>query len=174
MNRILPLGEIYNLENVALDLNRLLSRKDNNDIRDGFPATFTRYTGDLRKVVSNLDIAKSLYKTGKREQFIIFAGTRAVGLSIVTTDIDNPVGVDESWPNISGFVCNPFRGQGLGRLSIETRMRVVKENFNNAAWTFVKNGNKPSEHLVRDVGFKKSRGELASPEGHTLYLFDEK
>lgn len=173
MNRVTPFSEIDSFESIAADLGGLFKRGDNEDITMEFPTTVDRYSGDVSESSANLEVAKARCEAGKREQFIVFAGEHAVGLSVITNDLDVPDGIDPSWPNISGFICNPFRGQGLGRLSIETRMQVIRQNFNSHAWTFVKDGNFPSEHLVVSIGFQKTEQTVEGWEGHHLYLFDE-
>lgn len=173
MNRVTPFFEISSFEQVAVDLGLSLNRADNEDIAKGFPSTVVRYGGAVLEAVANMETARSLYEVGKREQFIVFSGEKAVGLCIITNQIDVPEGISPNAPNISGFITNPYRGQGLGRLSIEERMKVVKKNFNDRAWTFVKDGNLPSEHLVTSVGFQQSDLEIEGWEGHHLYLFGD-
>ncbi len=173
MNRVVPFSEIENFNQIATDMSTLLANGQNQDIADGFPATVARYTTEHEEVIANLETAQSRFEAGKHEQFIIFAGARAVGLSVITSNLDIPEGIDPSWPNISGFICNPFRGQGLGRLSIETRMDFVRQDFNGHAWTFVKDDNVISEHLVLSVGFQKTDRKIEGWDGHHFYLFDE-
>lgn len=172
MNRAVPIDKIKDFESTAVDLMDLLQRKDNTDIVKEFPATVAQYTGDKNKVTTNLETTQQYYEIGKREQFIIFAGKRAVGLSTVINNVDTPSGVDPSWPNLSGFICHPFRGQGLGRLSLETRMQVVRHHFGNHAWTLVRRGNIRSEHLVVSVGFKKSKEVISGWGDRDLYTFN--
>lgn len=173
MNKITPFTEIKSFDSAAADLSKLLKRTDNKDIAEGFPATVSRYGGDISEAATHMETARGLFRVGKREQFIVFSGETAVGLCIITNELDIPEGIIATSPNISGFVCNPYRGQGLGRLSIEERMKVVKEDFDNIAWTFVKDGNTPSEHLVMDVGFRKTDRAIEGWEGHHLYLYGD-
>lgn len=173
MNKITPIIDITELGPVAKSLNGLLKRPDNTDIKVEFPLTVTKYGGKVTEAVVNLKKARELYGVSTREQFIVFSGQKAVGMCIITNQLDIPEGLDPSSPNISGFIAHPFRGQGLGRLSIEERLKFVKKDFNNRAWTFVKDGNLPSEHLVTSVGFRKSEREIEGWEGHHLYLFGD-
>lgn len=173
MNRVTPFSEIEDFSQVATDINSLLTNGKNLDIASEFPATYQRYTTEHDEVVRNLETAQSRFEVGKHEQFIVFAGERAVGLSVITSNLDIPEGIDPSWPNISGFICNPLRGQGLGRLSIEARMNVVHQDFGGHAWTFVRDDNVVSEHLVLDVGFRKTDRKVEGWDGHHLYLFNE-
>ena len=173
MNRIRPLTEINDFATPAEDLSVLLKRADNTDVAEEFPATVIRYGKDALEAKTNLEAASSLYKIGSREQFIVFSGERAVGMCLITNQMDIPDGINPNTPNISGFVSNPFRNQGIGRMSIEERMKVVEKNFDNRAWTFVKDGNAKSEHLVMSVGFQKSSRAIEGWEGHHLYLFGD-
>ena len=173
MNQVVPISEIESFNQIATDMSELLVNGENQDIADGFPATVERYTAEHDEVVTNLEMAQSRFEIGKHEQFIVFAGERAVGLSVITSNLDIPEGIDPTWPNISGFICNPFRGRGLGRLSIETRMDVVRRDFESHAWTFVKDDNVISEHLVLGVGFHKTDRKIEGWDSHHLFLFDE-
>jgi predicted acetyltransferase len=172
MNRLLPFQEISSVDSIAEDFNALLALEGNDDIRRDFPATVNRYGNGVEHAVESFEKTRELMRIGGREQFIVMAGARAVGLCLISTQIEQPPGLDTTWPNISGFVMNPFRGQGIGRFSIEERMKVVEQHFDNHAWTFVRDGNAPSEHLVLDVGFQKTDQQVDGWEGHHLYIFD--
>ena len=173
MNKITPLIEIGDFTTSAEDLSNILKRTDNTDIAHEFPATVARYGGAALNAKANLETAAGLYKIGSREQFIVFSGEKAVGMCLITNQLDIPDGINPNVPNISGFVANPFRNQGIGRVSIEERMKVVEKNFNNSAWTFVRDDNVISEHLVLSVGFQKTNREVEGWEGHHLYLFGD-
>ena len=174
MNRVISLTEIDDFTSTAKDLSSLLQRPDNADIAGEFPATVSRYGGDVVESKAHLEAARDLYKIGSREQFIVFSGEHAVGMCLISNALDTPPeGINPSAPNISGFISNPYRARGLGRLSIEERMKVLKKNFDNRAWTFVRDGNFPSEHLVTSVGFQKTDREIEGWEGHHLYLFGD-
>lgn len=173
MNSITPLTEIGDFTTPAEGLSSLLKRADNTDVMNEFPATVSRYGGDPLDAKANLEAARDLYEIGSREQFIVFSGEIAVGMCLITNQIDIPNGINPNVPNISGFVSNPFRNQGIGRVSIEERMKVVEKNFHNHAWTFVKDSNSKSEHLVQSVGFQKSNSEIEGWEGYHLYLFGD-
>lgn len=173
MNKITPIIDIAEFGPIARNLNELLKRPDNADIKVEFPLTVTNYGGKISEAIVKLKRARELYVVGTREQFIVFAGQKAVGICIITNQLDIPEGLDLTSPNISGFIAHPFRGQGLGRLSIEEQLKFIKKDFNNQAWTFVKDGNLPSEHLVTSVGFQKSKREIVGWEGHHLYLFGD-
>jgi RimJ/RimL family protein N-acetyltransferase len=173
MYRIAPLTEIGNFTAPAEDLSSLLKRADNTDVAQEFPATVARYGGSASEAEANLEAAAHLYEVGSREQFIVFSGEKAVGMCLITNQIDIPDGINPNVPNISGFVANPFRNQGIGRVSITERMKVVEKNFNNRAWTFVRDDNLISEHLVLSVGFQKTNKEVKGWEGHHLYLFGD-
>ena len=173
MNRLIPLNEIKDFSSIATDMVEHLHRPDNLDVTEEFPATVSRYGVDRDEAIANFEAARELYTIGSREQFIVASGERAVGMCLITNQIDIPEGLNPEAPNISGFIANPFRGAGLGRFSIEARMKVIKKNFHNRAWTFVKDTNLPSDHLVQSVGFRKTDREVEGWEGHHLYLFGD-
>lgn len=173
MNKLTPLTEIMDFTDAAQDLSILLKRSDNTDIADEFPPTVSRYGGTASEAIVHMKEARDLCEVGSREQFIVYAGERAVGMCIITNQIAIPDGINPNAPNVSGFISNPFRGRGLGRFSIEERMKIVEKNFNNRAWTFVKDSNLTSEHLVISAGFQKSEREVEGWEGHHLYLFGD-
>lgn len=173
MNRILPFSEITSLESVADDLRKQLSDPTNNDLNIHFSGTVARYSGEEEKVLANLEEARDLCETGKREQFIAFAGEKAVGMSIVTNQITPPDGIDETWPNISGFICNPYRSLGLGRLSIQRRMETVDSNFGGHAWTYVRKGNIPAEMIVLGAGFEIVDIIVPGQEHQNVYLYEK-
>lgn len=171
--RVIPVTDIPDFESVAIDLNDLLQRPDNADLSQDFTGVHTSYTGDIWKVKQKLEAIPLTCTPGVKEQFIIFAGPQAVGMSIVTTITTVPAEVDPTWPNVSGFICNPYRGRGLGLLSIERRMQAVRQNFGNHAWTFVRKGNVPSEKLVARVGFRETGILVLGHEHQELYFYDE-
>lgn len=171
IDAVTPLQSINDLESVASDLSELLASSENEDIKIHFPATVRRHTGDVEVVRQNLIEAADACVPGRREQFIIFSGSRAVGMSVVTLLPDTPEQINPAWPNLSGFVCQPYRGRGLGRLSMERRMRAVRENFDDHAWTYVRKGNMPAEHLVSEAGFKKTDVIVPGQEHQNLYLY---
>lgn len=174
MNRVVPLSEVENFESIAFDLRDLLKNKDNKDIAEEFPGLTRRHTGGIDEVIANLEEAKERYIAGIREQFIVLSGERAVGLSIVTNEVNPPEAVEPTCPNVSGLICRPFRGRGLGRLSLEARMEVVQRNFGNRAWTLVRDGNIPSERLVTSAGFRKVDQLVNKGSGYNVYLFGTK
>ena len=172
MKRLVPLGEVSSLYSVAEKFNDLLSRKDNADIAIEFPATVARFGGGIRRAVDNFTEASSKCVLGEREVFLPFLGEQVVGLCIVTKLDEVPEGVSSDWPNLSGFIMNPYRRKGLGRFSLEQRLEVVKNNFGNNAWTLVTDGNEVSEHLVQSVGFIKDPNAKPDEKNRLLYTFD--
>lgn len=172
MNRLQPFQEIDSFTQIARDFNTHLRRDDNADIQQQFPGTVKRYASGEDMAIENLESVLEYVELGKHEQFIVYFGEIAAGLCVVSNQTKCPPNVDPSWPNLSGFIMNPFRGIGLGRFSIEQRMGVVKEDFGDRAWTLVKDGNERSEHLVLDVGFRKTDQEVEGWEGHHLFLYE--
>lgn len=172
MNHLRPLNEISDVSSVAKDFVEHLSGGDNEDVEAEFKGITARYGTDIEESIANLEKAKAKYSLGQYEQFIVSSGQRAVGLCLITNQLEIPPGIDESWPNISGFIFNAYRGKGLGRFSIEERMKVVERDFGNHAWTFVRDGNDPSEHLVTSVGFEKTDQAVEGWAGHHLFIYD--
>jgi GNAT superfamily N-acetyltransferase len=171
MAGIRPIQDIDSYMATAIDLSSLLQDPANEDIGMHFPGTVSRYSGSFDAVAANLREAADQCETGKREQFIAFSGGVAVGMSIVTNQVESPEGVDDSWPNLSGFVLNPYRNQGIGRLAMEHRIKVVERNFGGHAWTYVRKGNIPAEKIVTGAGFKKTDTVVPGQEHQNLYLY---
>lgn len=171
MDRITPYTEIESFENIAKDFNELLIRDDNQDIVAEFPWV-SKYSMGIDKTIDNFENTRDLCKPGEREQFIISFGEKAVGLGLINNQQDSPPGIDDSWPNISGYIMNPYRGRGLGRFSIEHRMKIIEQNFGNHAWTLVRDDNVRSEHLVSSVGFEKTYQKVEGWENHNLFVYD--
>jgi GNAT superfamily N-acetyltransferase len=171
---MLSIQSIQNLESympVATDISSLLRHPTNEDIKIHFPGTVDRYTGTLNEVEANLREAADQCEIGTREQFIAFSGEIAIGMSIVTNQIKPPDGIDESWPNLSGFVLNPYRNRGIGRLAMERRIEIVEQNFGGHAWTYVRKGNIPAEKIVSSVGFTKTDIVVPGQEYQNLYIY---
>jgi hypothetical protein len=167
MNVVRNISEIEDFDAIANDFSVLLGDASNTDIVLEFPATVTRYSGDVGEVTRNLVDTKANCQTGVRQQFVAFSGARAVGMSVVRL-IDNvPDGVDTTWPNVSGFVCNPYRHQGIGSLSLLTRMSVVDRQFNGNAWTQVKKANVYSHRMVTNAGFLV----ISENSEHVIYAY---
>lgn len=169
---IVSLREIDDVDRLANNLRDLLRLPQNSDITEEFPRTVARYTDDIEQVIANLIIDRDAYVIGQREQFVAFSGSLAVGLSTVISRIKTPLGIPPEWPNLSSFICRPYRGLGLGRLSMEVRMKVVQRNFGDHAWSLVRRDNEPSRHLIEDFGFVDIDGDIEGWPNHTLYLYD--
>jgi hypothetical protein len=153
MNYIKNLNEITDLQAVAEDIADLLEQTSNADIAVEFPSSVAAYTGDINKVVDNLIAVQGESYPGVRQQFIACSGLRAVGMSVVRFADKVPDGVDIGWPNVSGFVCNPFRGRGIGRLSLMKRLEAIDAQFGGSAWTRIKVHNVHSQQMVEHAGF---------------------
>lgn len=171
MKSIQYLPEVEHIDHVATNLSTLLKSPKNRDIEIHFSKTVQRYGGTFKEAADNLREAASICETGKRAHFIAFWGTTAVGMSIVTNQVEAPEGVDSAWPNISGFVLNPYRQMGLGRMAMQRRMEVVDSDFGGHAWTQVRHGNTPAEKLVLEAGFEKT--DIPAPGGiyQSVYLY---
>jgi GNAT superfamily N-acetyltransferase len=154
MNRIEQLTVHTNLETLARDLSSLLSDPQNEDISLDFPGSVARYNGEFTQVMKNLDDAVADCVPGKRQQFIAYSDTRAVGMSVIRLAHTVPEKINSSWPNVSLLICHPYRRQGIGRLSIEASLRAVDQHFGGVAWTEVRKANVASMQLVNSAGFQ--------------------
>lgn len=170
MIHIESITDIESLDNVAKNLAVLIP--GNRDLQIHFPGTVKRYTGSFDKVAENLRETASMCEPGKREQFIAFWGKTAVGMSIVTNQVEAPEGIDNDWPNLSGFVLKPYRNMGIGRLAMEHRINVVNENFGGHAWTYVRQGNMPAEKIVIGAGFTKTDITVPDQPYQNVYTYE--
>ncbi len=146
-------SEITDFRNIAMDFTELLSQPDNADIALEFPSTVQKYTGDIDEVASNLLNAQSECIPGERQQFVGFVGERAIGMSVIRFVDEVPDGVESTWPNISGFVCNPYRNNGIAKRGLSEELDVVEEQFGGNAWTRIKKQNAPSRRVATLGGF---------------------
>ena len=155
---VLPLNQIDNLQPVAESLRTLLILPSNKDIAKEFPQT-VKYTGDVENVMRDLAETRERFIEGDREDYILFAGKTAVGMSQIALPHYAYLNMDPECPITSSYVCNapegskPYRGQGLGRLSMEVRLDAVNQRFGGYAMTMVKHDNVPSIGLVLSSGF---------------------
>lgn len=170
MNSIKPLSQGINFSKLAQDLAKLLTSPENADIAVEFPMSFERYTGNLAKVENNLKVAAEASLRGMRQQFVAFAGDVAVGMSIIQVAEAGLDDINPNWPNVSTFICNPYRASGLGRLSMKTLLRVANEQFDGKAWTRVAKTNLPSKKLVEAAGFLES----GLSDQHIFYTYDNR
>jgi len=148
-------------------LSDLLSNGDNIDIASEFPNLVAGFSSRGDVATRTFDSIKAAHELGVHEIFIISMGSRAVGLSVVSRQVSPPEGLDDEAPNLSGFICRPYRGIGLGRISLEKRLEAVDDRFNGIAWTSVRINNSVSNHLVESVGFK----HLSTIEGRNIYTY---
>jgi len=167
MNHIETFDDHIDLRVLAHDLSALLIKPENSDIAEEFPGSVSRYTGDIETVRSNLAEALADCKPGIRQQFIAFSGTQSVGMSVIRFADSIPRGIQDTWPNVSGFICHPFRSQGLGGLSLAARLAVVRDQFGGDAWTQVKKTNVPSNRMVSHAGFVKT----SETDTHIIYAY---
>jgi hypothetical protein len=167
MNKVMAFQDIENLRSVAEDFSLLLSRGDNTDIAIDFPGTMRRYTGDTSNVHNELLKTKEHCRPGIREQFIVFAGEIAVGLSAIQLVDEPPEGIDAEIPNLSGLIANPWRSLGLGKLSLRHRLDIADNRFNSQAYSLVRKNNAISQKLVESNGLKI----VGEDESHFVYLY---
>ncbi len=153
MNTVRNISEIDDLQSIACSFAELLDDPSNHDIAIEFPNSAARYSGSPDQVLRNLAETQRACQPSVRQQFVAFSGGRAVGLSVVGFAQEVPDGIDHSWPNVSSFVCNPYRNQGIGRLSLLEQLTAVDTQFNGRAWTAVKKANDFSHRMVTHAGF---------------------
>jgi len=170
MTGIVSFENIKDMHSVAADLSRSLAQPNNADIAIDFPGTMSRYKGDVEDVYKNLLETGESCKPGVREQFIVYAGEIAVGLSAVQLVEETPEGIDENVPNLSGFIVNPWRGKGFGSLSLRYRLDVVDERFSGKAYSLVRKDNHISQRLVEANGLVI----IGENESKYTYLYNRK
>lgn len=170
---VVPLGEVKDMDWLAIDLQRAFTDPQNSDLSIHFPGTVQKYSGPLDEVRANLEDTISQCTPGKREQFITFFGKQAVGMSIVTNQVEAPSAVNPEWPNVSELILSPFRGLRLGTFTVRHCTSVVKEDFGGHAWTYVRKGNTPAEQLVQQAGFTMTNVIVPGQEHQHLYLFGQ-
>jgi len=168
---IIPYTRINDFTNIAADLKTHLLREDNTDISIDFPKTYQAHTQEHPQVINHMENARLAHTEGIHEQFIIKSGERAVGLCVITSSVPPPKVFLLGVPNVSGLILNPYRGMGFGRFSLEERMKIVYKNFNRQAWSFVREDNVPSRHLVESVGFRIYDHDIRELDGSILYTY---
>jgi GNAT superfamily N-acetyltransferase len=153
------LAEINDLRSVATDLRELLRLPDNEDIEEEFPGIYDLYGGDQANAVRYLEEVRADCQTGECERFIAFSGKRAVGVSVImrTNKKNVPIGIRPEAPCLSGYVCHPYRRQGIGRLFLATQLQVADARFGGMAWALVHSTNDVSRHTVTTVGMRLSK-----------------
>ena len=170
MISVVSFEHIDDMHSVAEDFSGFLSRADNSDIALDFPGTVRRYSGDVDKAYQELMKTREQCQRGVREQFIVYAGKAAVGLSAIQLVDEPPEGIEPTLPNLSGMIFNPWRGKGLGSLSLRYRLNVVNERFNGQAYSVVRKANAASRRLVESHGLVI----VGEDETRYTYLYDEK
>ena len=150
---------------------RLVAHADNQDVRDEYPQATKPYILDIETARAALERTKLLTEPGRRMPYFMFSGKYAVGMAMTANNIvDAPVGIDPSWPNLSSYICHPFRGLGLGRKAFEAQMRDVLEYFDGHAWSGAADTNAASVHGLEIAGFV--RENVPAPEGYGIYTYD--
>tara|TARA_B100002049_G_scaffold196443_1_gene154061 strand:- start:29 stop:544 length:516 start_codon:yes stop_codon:yes gene_type:complete len=158
MNHILPLSEVPNIAQSSSDLAELVSQPINDDLVDDFPKLVSTYRLGSEAAHGHLLHNLPLQNRRSTDVFVVFSGNMAVGLSVISFDVTPPIEIgDLEQPNLSGFICNPFRGKGLGALSLDHRLAIIGEKHGNKAWTLVRHGNHRSMDMLVKRGFKEKK-----------------
>ncbi|MFZ3010161.1 MAG: GNAT family N-acetyltransferase [Candidatus Microsaccharimonas sp.] len=152
MTGIVSFENIQDMHSVAENFSSSLSHPDNADIAKDFPGTVRRYAGDVEDVYAELMKTREQCQDGTREQFIVYAGEIAVGLSAIQLVDEPPEGIDVGIPNLSGMIFSPWRGKGFGSLSLKYRLDIVDERFGGRAYSLVRKDNTISQKLVESNG----------------------
>ncbi len=153
MASIESVSNFVDLSLVADSLFRLLNQDNNSDIEKEFPNLSKNLSRSRDTAEYTLKSMCEQNEPGFHELYVISLGHYAVGLSVISRQATIPELASFKAPNLSGFICRPYRGLGLGRLSLESRINAVNERFDGQAWTSVNTKNIPSNHLVQSVGF---------------------
>jgi len=160
MNRAESIATIEDYEAVAWDLSHLIPN-NNEDVITEFGVGATAFTGEVDYVVDNLKKVAAWCKSGERQQYIGFAGEDAVGMARLAVYGKNNVSdpavaevVDVGTPNFGVYVCNPYRGKGVGRVLAQACRRAIDLEFDGQAWTAVDDENTASQRTVERMGFR--------------------
>lgn len=152
---IIPVTEIPDFRFGAIGFGALLRDPANTDIRLDFPDTVALYSGDLEELLKRFARAQEACRPGEFQQYIIHAtAQQAVGLARFRAmgATATPAEVNSAWANVSLFVCHPFRGQGLGKLAMQTMLLAASNQF-EGVWTNVRESNHASQKLITNTGF---------------------
>ena len=164
MSSIELLSNDSDFDGIAENLSSLLWRGDNQDIKIDFPRNYDKYNKAPTTVAKNLKMDNKNCLPGVRRQFIAFDKTSfdkedemAVGMSTIQIIEDTPDIIDPATPNVSIFICSPFRGKGIGRYMMKFMLDYAEE-FNGQAWTKVRRLNVLSDSMIRASGFSEIHG----------------
>jgi len=157
------------LESVAASISDLLRCHDNTDLNADFPRFIETYSQPNDVVIEHLQQILIRCQNGERQQFVAYADGRAVGMSVLCAATEAPGYINPAWPNTSSLVCHPYRRQGIGHLSLRTRLAVVDEVYDGHAWTRVRADNPASQRLVESHGFLP----VQATDEHIFYTYDK-
>lgn len=174
MKKLVRFDEICNPREVAEDLQRLLSDRRNDDIGKEFPNLAKRYSqGTVQEIATRILIDKTLQEDGRREWYLAYKDSAVVGFGAINL-ASSPAasGLDIDSPNLSGFICKPYRGEGIGRFSLEERLKIVRSRFGGIAWTLVGLNNETSNQMILSTpGFVLCDRTTYKDEPYNLYEY---
>jgi len=165
--------ELTDVDRVASDFADVISLSINSDIETEFPETQRQY-GTRETGIENLRRLQYAHTVGEKELFIVTEGSVAVGQAIITISKKPPQQRDPAWSNVSGWLAHPYRGRGLGKFSLQERLKIVCDHFAGAAWTYVNKKNYISEANVKGLGFMLLTGEVENWPQHNLFTWQQK
>lgn len=170
--RLKPVWAIEDFDSVARDLTDCIKMPENLDIVHEFPGTLGRLGSNYAHTVDDLRNTAERCEKGQHEVFVAFAGSIAIGLSWITTRGETPKSiVEQSAPNVSGFIANPWRSAGLARLILADKMKILEENFGPSAWTLIDKKNTPSMKIAHAAGFSKMPKDKSVDERFNLFSY---
>lgn len=165
MAEFVPLQDVDDFHSIARDFSGLLRDKSNVDISLDFPGTLKRYSGE--NTLLELEKTAASCSQGEREQFIVLHKGKAVGLSAIQYVEDTPGVIPSTHPNLSGLICHPYRGIGLGKASLVHMLNIVDVRFDRQAYTEVRKENTISRSIVENTGMMAVSSSATSV--HYLY-----
>lgn len=174
MKKLIRFDEVSNPHQVAEDLQRLLSDRSNDDIGREFPNLAKRYSsGTIQQIAARILIDKTLQEDGRREWYLAYKDSTVVGFGAINLT-PSPIagGLDVDSPNLAGFIGKPYRGEGIGRFSLEERLRIVRSRFGGVAWMLVGLNNETSNQMILSTpGFVLCDRTTYKDEPYNLYEY---
>lgn len=172
--QLIRFDQINNPQELAEDLQRLLLDRNNADISREFPNLAKRYSqGSIPEITSRILIDQTLQEEGLREWYLTYKDSDVVGfgaINLVQLPIAGTSGVD--LPNLSGFIFKPYRGEGMGRFSLEERLKIIRTRFGGIAWTLVRLDNETSNQMVLSTpGFALHKKVAHNDKLYNLYKY---
>lgn len=162
MEHVESFSDIQDFHPIAVDLAPLLQSKANDDIAPQFPDIISKYAGQIDVAIRNFQEAQGECEPGVQQQSVAHLNRQSVGLGGVKLRFGNPKNVPTICPNMWGFICNPYRGQGIGRLLLAKNLEIVDEQFGGMAWTRITKTDGATIQAVESAGLQRLDEEGAA------------